>query len=111
MLFWWTVYDMLWLLCTFCLVKNLCLIVPVPTLTNKSWSMNDLIVLDAEHCLNVLAAHSPKAGSKLWKDYTCNLQRALNFAEKFVSTRSMTCLPSGKKMDVKNVPMNLSKNC
>ena len=73
--------------------------------------MNDLVVLDAEHCLNVLAAHSPKAGSKLWKDYTYNLLRALNFAEKFVSTRSMTCLPSGKKMDVKNVSMNFSKNC
>lgn len=61
--------------------------------------MNDLVVLDAEHCLNILAAHSPKAGSKLWKDYTYNnyLLRALNFAEKFVSTRSMTCLPSAKK--------------
>lgn len=73
--------------------------------------MNDLVVLDAEHCLNVLAAlHSPKAGWKLWKDNAYNLLRTLNAAEKFVSTRSMTCLPSGKKMDIKNVLMNLRKN-
>lgn len=69
-------------------------------------TFNDIIILiDAEHCVNILTAHSPKAGWKLWKDYAHNLLRALNIAEKFcinkINNRPFKCLPSGEKVDIK----------